>query len=416
MSLMFAATGAAQQPAVPPTTSTISVFLDCPNIACDEDYIRTEIVAVNWVRDRSVADVHVLATGQDTGAGGREFTLNFIGLRGFGGVNDTLRFTLPPSFTPEERRVGLVRVLRLGLVRYVARTAAADKITISLGTPVAGAGAQTSTKADPWNAWVFRVGTDGGYEAEELFRAYRFNGRFNANRVTQGWKTQFSANQNYRQREDDITDSTNTVVGKEVTIRRDYFAQFLQVKSLSTHWSGGVRGEFSSSTYQNTKRRFAMMPAIEYNIFPYTQSTRRTFKFQYAVGVNDVTYSDTTIFNKLKETLPLHRLSTSMSLQQPWGNVDININGTQYLHDMTKYRVGSFLGSNLRLFKGFELYMYGGYDIIYDQLSLLKKGATPAEILTQKFQRGTTYYRWAEMGISYTFGSIFNNVVNPRFD
>jgi hypothetical protein len=414
---MTVGTLAAQQPAVAPPT-TISVFLDCPNIACDEDFIRTEIVAVNWVRDRSVADVHVLATGEDTGAGGRQFTLNFIGLRSFGGVSDTLRFTLPPSFTPEERRVGLVRVLRLGLVRYVARTAAADKITVSLGTPVAGAGGgQTSTKSDPWRAWVFRMGTDGGYEAEETFRAYRINARFNANRVTKDWKTQFGANQNYRQSEDDYDDSTTAVV-----IRRDYNANFLQVKSLSAHWSAGARAEFSSSTYQNTKRRFALMPAIEYNIFPYTQSTRRVLKFQYAIGVNDVAYADSTVYNKLKETLPLHRLSTSFSLQQPWGNVDMNINGTQYLYETSdyafgsKYRVGSFLGSNLRLFKGFELYMYGGYDLIYDQLSLQKKDYTPQEILLRQFQRGTTYYRWFEMGVSYTFGSIFNNVVNPRFD
>src|SRR5690242_5333474 len=120
--LVFAARAVAQQPAPSQGTTpagALFVFLDCQNVGCDEDYIRTEINSVNWVRDRAVSDIHVLITGQDTGAGGREFTLTFIGLRGFSGIQDTLKFTLPPSFTPEDRRVGQVRLLRIGLVRYV---------------------------------------------------------------------------------------------------------------------------------------------------------------------------------------------------------------------------------------------------------------------------------------------------------
>jgi hypothetical protein len=413
LSLTAAATVAAQQPTPPaaPASTTISVFLDCPNVFCDEDYMRTEIKAVNWVRDRAVADVHILTTGDDTGAGGRKFTVAFIGLRGFATLNDTLSFSLPPSFTEDDRRQGLLKQFRIGLVRYLARTPAASGISVTLPSGPTSGASQTSTKADKWKAWVFRVGTDGGYEAEETFRSYRINARFNASRVTEKWKTQISANQNYRQSEDDIDDTTTAV-----NIRREYYGSLTQVRSLSAHWSTGLRSDFSSSTYANTKRQIALMPAIEFNIFPYSQSTRRVFKFQYAVGFSDNVYSDTTVYDKIEETLPQHRLSTSISARQPWGSVEANIRATQYLHDASKYRVGSFVGSNFRLFKGFEVYFYGGYDLIYDQLSLQKKDYTPQEILLRQFQRGTTYYRWMELGISYTFGSIFNNVVNPRFD
>jgi hypothetical protein len=409
--LLSAAPAVAQQPAPQAApAATLSVFLDCQNVYCDEDYVRTEIKAVNWVRDRQVSDVHVLVTGQDTGAGGREFTLTFLGLRLYSGVTDTLKFILPPSFTDDERRVGLVRFLRIGLVRYVARTPAADKVTITLGNATATS-AQTSTKTDKWKAWVFRTGADGGAFGEETYFDYRINARFNASRVTELWKTQFGARQSYNQSEFEIDDTTTAV-----NIRRNYSANLTQVRSMTPHMSIGLRADFFSSTYENTKRQFRVAPAIEYNVFPYSQSTRRVWKFEYAVGISDNSYADTTIYDEVHELLPLHRLSMGIAARQPWGSVDASINATQYLHDPSKYRVGSFVGTNLRLFKGFEVYTYGGYDIIYDQLSLAKKDYTPQQILLRQFQRGTTYSFWLDLGLSYTFGSIFNNVVNPRFD
>lgn len=39
---------------------------------------------------------------------------------------------------------------------------------------------------------------------------------------------------------------------------------------------------------------------------------------------------------------------------------------------------------------------------------------TPEEILTRRFRQGTTYQYFGSLGFSYSFGSIFNNVVNPR--
>ena len=66
----------------------LRVFLDCAS--CDENYIRTEITFVNYVRDRTLADVHVLITTQATGGGGTEYTLKFIGLERFKGLENTL--------------------------------------------------------------------------------------------------------------------------------------------------------------------------------------------------------------------------------------------------------------------------------------------------------------------------------------
>ncbi len=56
-------------PAVPALAQERArVFLDCR--ACDFNYLRQEIQFVDYVRDRTDADVHVLATTQGTGGGG----------------------------------------------------------------------------------------------------------------------------------------------------------------------------------------------------------------------------------------------------------------------------------------------------------------------------------------------------------
>ena len=54
--------------------------------------------------------------------------------------------------------------------------------------------------------------------------------------------------------------------------------------------------------------------------------------------------------------------------------------------------------------------------MIRDQLSLPMKDATEEEILLNIRQLATQYYYFASIGLRYTFGSIYSNVVNPRFN
>src|ERR1043166_8165764 len=77
---LLPAQATARTAATPPPAS-LTVFLDCG--MCDEDYIRTEIKYVNWVRDRTAADVHVLITRESTGGGGTQFTAAFLGANAF---------------------------------------------------------------------------------------------------------------------------------------------------------------------------------------------------------------------------------------------------------------------------------------------------------------------------------------------
>lgn len=50
-----------------------------------------------------------------------------------------------------------------------------------------------------------------------------------------------------------------------------------------------------------------------------------------------------------------------------------------------------------------------------DQLFLPRRGASLEDILLERTRLATSYRGSANVGLSYTFGSIFTNVVNPRF-
>jgi hypothetical protein len=53
---------------------------------------------------------------------------------------------------------------------------------------------------------------------------------------------------------------------------------------------------------------------------------------------------------------------------------------------------------------------------VKDQIYLSKGGATEEEVLLRLRQLGTDYRFFVRFGLRYRFGSIFNNVVNPRFE
>ena len=382
------------------------MFLDCPS--CDEPYVRTEITFVNYVRDRTAADVHVLVTSQGTGGGGTRYELKLIGLGRFKGIDNSLTYSAPQTATPDERRRGLVSILKLGLVRYVADTPLASRLSLQFDAPAAqSAGAAVR---DPWNFWVFRVGGQGGFDGEQSTSERSVSVNFSANRTTEQWKIGLSGFGNYRLQRFDVEE------GETLTaVRRNYDGRALVVKSLTPHWSAGATGAMSASTFTNYDLRTRVAPAIEYDIFPYSDSTRRLLTLLYSVGFQTADYTEETIYGRLTERLLDHQFEVSMGLRQPWGTANASFELSHYLNRKGKYRVSAFGGTDIRLFKGFAVSLDGGISRRRDQLSLRRGAATTEEILIRQRELATDYSFEFDFGLSYSFGSIFNNVVNPRF-
>ena len=394
--------------------SALRVFLDCPNSFCDFDYYRTEITFVNWVRDRQFAQVHVLVTAQETG-GGQEYTISFIGLERFAGAEDTLRYVSHRADTQDDLRKGLARVLRLGLVRFAARTPVAPRIEISYAAP-AGTAAQVR---DPWNYWVFSVRASSNFYGEHSYKNNYVNGGISANRITEAWKITFSANESYTQNDYllPVYDSTGAQIGetRSRNITRSYGADVLIARSAGPHWSTALRASAFSSTYSNQDVTLRGGPAIEFDVFPYTQSTRKLLTLAYGLNVVAFNYRDTTIFNRLSETRLTQNLTLSLDIKQPWGSAGASVEGSHYLHDFSKNHLTFFGNGNFRLYKGLSLDFFTIVELIHDQLSIEKGGASQQEVLLRRRQLATSYSYQGFVGLRYTFGSKFANVVNPRF-
>ena len=385
-------------------TGALRVFLDCAQ--CDENYLRTEITFINYVRDRADADVHVLVTTQPTGGGGQEYTIKFIGLGRFAGVDQTLPYVSAQTDTEDQRRIGFARVFRLGLIRYAAETPLASSLKVTFDAPKATA----ATVADPWNFWVFRVGASGNLEGQESGNENQVRASLSANRTTEAWKLNFEAEGEYGE-EEFVLDEGEIFT----SISRNIEADALVGKSLTQHWSLGVVGALESSIFSNYDVRARIAPAVEYDVFPYSQSTRRLLTLLYTIGVEAADYMEVTIYDKTSETLPDHRFETTLELRQPWGSASASFEAAQYLSQPDKYRLSTFGGVELRLFKGLSIEFFGEASRRRDQLSLRRGDATNEEILVRQRELATGYEYDFSFGISYSFGSIFNNVVNPRF-
>jgi len=126
-------------------------------------------------------------------------------------------------------------------------------------------------------------------------------------------------------------------------------------------------------------------------------------------------YYQLTIFDKKKESLFEESLEIAYATKNPWGRIDLFVRGSHFFHDVAKNHLSVYSEISLRLFKGLSFYLEGGYSRIRDQLALPKTSATIDEILLQRRELETQYSYWGDVGLEFSFGSMFNNIVNPRF-
>src|SRR5690606_31763922 len=109
---------AAAAQAVDPQNPRPRVFFDCQGPQCDLTYYRTEIVWVDWVRDAQDSNVHVIMTSQNTGAGGREYLLDFIGRGSASEYLAQSRYRAGSTDTQREELDGVAYTLALGLAQF----------------------------------------------------------------------------------------------------------------------------------------------------------------------------------------------------------------------------------------------------------------------------------------------------------
>jgi hypothetical protein len=369
------------------------------------DYLRKEIPYVNYVRDIKDAGVYIISTNQTTGSGGSEFSYFLVGQNENAGMRDTLKFVSSPDETQDEIRIKEVRTIKMGLMRYVAKTPLSKYMTIGFSEPLS-----ETVSSDKWDSWVFSSSIYGYLQGQKTYSQRYLSGNISASRVTKDWKINIRSNLS-QSNDKYVIDDTTTILSSSSSKS----VNALIVKSISEHWSIGGTIRIGASRYNNDRFIVSIMPGIEYDLFPYSESTRRQLRILYTAGYSFVNYIDTTIYDKIREPLWSHSLTASYEVVQKWGNIDFSVGYSNYLKDWTKNNlyVSGFL--TLRIAKGLSINLGGSASLIHDQLGLVKGDIPLDQILLQRKEMATQYSYFTSFGLTYTFGSIYNNVVNPRF-
>lgn len=401
--VIVAASPAAAQTTAP--APQLKVFLDCDG--CFEDFMKTEVTFVDYVRDRAEANLHVLITGADTGSGGREHTLAFIVRPPFDGIDRTLKTVTTSSDTEDVVRRQLATALRVGLLNYIVGAAVPPELDVTVRL---GAEDTRPVVADRWSNWVFSLQGSASFEGEESSRERQIGFELGADRITPDWKITLGGEVDYEREEFDLDEDDPVKVERR---ERDF--QWLVVKALGQHWSVGAEGEIESTTFDNTQLSIGVAPAIEFNVFPYAMYARRQLRALYAVGVNKTRYYEETLFGKTEETLPRHEVSLAFEQRERWGSLEARTEWSQYLHDLSKTRLQAEGRVSVRVAKGLSLAAELDASRIRDQLFLPARGATPEEIFLRLRRLQSGYEYSVSMSVTYTFGSIFSSIVNPRF-
>jgi hypothetical protein len=393
----------------------LKVYIDC-RVDCDFSFFKSEITIVDFVLDRVSADAYVLLTGQRLGGGGMQYEMNFYGQNTFDNYTDTLFFDVTPNSTQSETRETILQYLKLGFSPLIAKTPFASSVKMLMKQDTTDAPPPyESDPHDKWNFWVFRVGASGQVNADHIYKNNVISTDLSANRTTDKLKVDFYLN-------GDLRNSVYTTYQGDTSMTRyrvknhNYRFYHTLVRSFSDHWSYGYQTSFSNNTFDNYLFKVFFSPAIEYNVFRYKDVNSRFFVIRYGVDVNYSAYYDTTIYNKTRETLFGHRFSAAITLNKKWGNFSGGIFYRNYFKDWSLNIMGVTANTNVRIGGGLSFFVRLNASMVHNQLNLVKGNVTEQEVFTRQRQLASNYNYYTSFGLSFRFGSILNNFVNPRFD
>ncbi|MEO1011533.1 MAG: DUF481 domain-containing protein [Bacteroidota bacterium] len=382
----------------------VKLFIDC---RCERSYIRQEINFVNHVRDQGLANVNLFIYDIANGSGGRTYKLEFEGVGDFEGTNTQSSYDTNVNMTADEVRKGLVTTIKSGLLHYLIQSDLSDKIAYEI-TDEGLAQRQDIDFNDPWNNWIFEIYGEADLDRETSRKEFEYEIGFESDRVTEKWRIRTDLQLNQASSEFERNEETFT------SERIRYSADGSIVRSLSDHWSAGIFGGGRHDTFTNLDYRYYLRPAIEYNIFPYREVLRREIVFAYRIGYFFNSYIEPTIFMRDSEGIFDHSLDIQVRYRQPWGNVFSRLRASTFLNDFARNRIQLDGRFSIRVFKGLAISFSGDFEIIRDLINLPAGDASLEDVLLQQRQIATDFELGFGFGLSYTFGSAFNNIINNR--
>lgn len=406
----FAQSVSPSAPAPQAPADLLRVYLECA--ACDLEAFRSAVDFVSFVQERDRADVEVAGDAEMQPDGSRTWTFVVTGKQRFAGQVRTVSVVTQPSQGAADVLAAVARVLKLGLTEFAAATSIGPELRVSHRPP--NAQVKTVVARDPWNYWVFRVGASGFRNGEETSAFGNFSGSASANRVTDNWKWKINVNRGVSSNRFDVESDEGEPL--QFTSRTSSWnTSGLIVKSLGPHWSAAVSTDVNHSSYSNEDLTSSVGPGVEYDVFPYAESSKRSVTIQYSVFTSHYRYAEETIFGKIDELTMRQQLSASMGFQQKWGSASASCTFSQQLDHLEREHVSFFGGFNVRIIKGLTVNGSASFSRIRDQFTLPKGDASEEDVLLRLRQLETGHRFSMSVGVSFSFGSLSNATVNPRF-
>lgn len=382
----------------------LKVFVD--GMGDWENYMKVQLWYIDYVRDPRISDVQVIIASQANGGGGSLYHVFFIGRGKYDGRNDTLEMNAPVEYTNRKTRDELTNVITMGLMPYLVRNGQQKYLTFDYTNKQK----LVIQSVDKWRNWIYTVQANGNFSGNKSTQIIAASGSISASHVTDKWKQKISAGVSFsnNQYETSTYSFNGTTLIQNVNV--------LAVRSLGEHFSVGLEAAYYASTYSNIKWQLSMAPGIEYNVFPYSQSVNHLLTFKYRLQPLYNAYIDTTLYFKKRDFLFSQILDITFTQLARWGNLSTTLTGSHIFNHPKNYRFDLVAQMNFRLARGLFFSVVGNAALINNQLSIRKDAVKPEEIILYQKEILTSFSYGVQVGIIYTFGSIYNNIVNPRYD
>ena len=383
-------------------TDKIKVFLSCN---CDDSYIKQNTLLLDYVRDRTLSDIEVFVFDISNASGGRNFTFEYKGKNDFQNKENKISTNITQNLTFNEAREVLLKIYKMGMVHFLQNTVFQNQVDVSFNDQM---DIPQEMSFDQWKNWVFEISGSFNFENEESINEEEYNVGFDIDRVTEMWRVRSYFRQRravkfYSGDEENYTSERNST----------YFSGSL-VKSISDHFSTGIFGSYQKDTFRNYKSFFNFSPALEYNFIPYNEVLTREITLAYKLGYNFYEYLEETLYGFLHQKMFNQSLTLNLRFREKWGSIYSYMVASQFLDQPDQNRLTLNNNINLRIVRGLSLRISGSFQLIRDQINLPKGEASIEDLLLRQRQISTNYQNRISMGLSYTFGSIFNNIVNTR--
>ena len=379
--------------------SKIKAYIDC---RCDETYLKQETSFLEYVRDQDLADIEIFIRDERNPTGSRSFEIKIDGNNEYEEISSSSIAVGYSNDTSSTLRDKLLNKLKLALVPFL------DLANYNLNINVDPSFKDLTVFDDKWKNWVFELSGSYNNDKEESRQTNRYEIEFEIDKLSEDWRIGAEIRRNESNRKFFSNDNTYKSNRKTTSLNGRV------VRSITDHFSAGLFFGVFQNTYENIDLNRYIAPAIEYSFYPYKDVLSKEITLAYRIGTGKRNYIEKTIYGYEKQKLSSQTLSLNIRFRQKWGNISSYLNATQFLNDGTKKRFSLRSNLDIRIYEGLAVRFSGNINLIREQYSLAAGNTSIEDLLLQQREIATDYRTNFSIGLSYTFGSIYNSIINTR--